>query len=90
VGSKKKKKSALARAARKKLEQIGPARATPEEIAHAMFHAEEDGLVRRVWIDDERWVWTFNDPHGNPRALEPTPEMLAALERFEAHGHPKH
>ena len=90
MAEKKKKKSALADAARKKLEKIGPPKATPEEIAHAMLHAEEDGLAKRVWIDEERWVWTFNGPDGKQRALEPTPEMLAAMERWETEGHPKH
>ena len=86
----KKKKSALASAARKKLEKIGPTPPTAEEIAHAMVHAEQDGLAKRVWIDDEKWVWTFTGPDGQQKALAPTPEMLEALARFETDGHPGH
>lgn len=90
MATKKKKGGALAAAAKKKLEKIGPAPPTPEEIAHAMLHAEQDGLAKRVWIDDEKWVWTFTGPDGQQKALAPTPEMLAALERFETEGHPGH
>lgn len=86
----KKKKSALAAAAKKKLEKIGPAPPTAEEIAHAMVHAEQDGLAKRVWVDDEKWVWTFTGPDGQQRALAPTAEILAALERFDREGHPGH
>jgi hypothetical protein len=86
----KKKKSALAAAAKKKLEKIGPTPPTAEEIAHAMIHAEQDGLAKRVWIDDEKWVWTFTGPDGQQKALAPTAEMLEALERFDREGHPGH
>jgi hypothetical protein len=86
----KKKTGALADAARKKLSGIGPAQPTPEHVAHVMLHAEEDGSARRVFVDDERWVWVFPGPDGKQHTLMPTPEMLAALERFETEGHPTH
>lgn len=86
----KKKGGALAGAAKRKLEKIGPKMPTAEEIAHAMMHAEADGMARRVWVDDERWVWMMDGADGKPRTLAPTPEILAALEKFETEGHPGH
>lgn len=86
----KKKNSALAAAASKKLSTIGPAQPTPEHIAHVMMHAEEDGSARRVFVDDERWVWVFQGQDGKQHTLVPTTEILAALERFETEGHPQH
>ena len=86
--AKKNKKSALAAAASKRLARIG--QPDPEEVAHAMFHAEQRGDVRRVELDDGSWAWAFQDNDGQQRLLKPTPEMLVALSGFEAdphHGH---
>ena len=79
--AKKNKKSALAAAASRKLAQIGAP--DPEEVAHAMYHAEERGEVQRVPLEDGGWAWTFAGEDGQPQMLRPTPAMLAALARFE-------
>lgn len=91
VAAKKKKKSgALAAAASKKLSGIGPARMSPEQMAHMLLHAEERGDVQRVELDDGSWGWAMATPDGKTQVLKPTQEMLAALERFETEGHPAH
>ncbi len=86
-----KKKSALAAAASRKLAGDAP-RYTPEQIAHFMMHAEERGEAERVPLDETgaTWGWKMTGPDGKPQVLKPTPEMLAALERFEREGHPTH
>lgn len=86
--NKKQKKSALAQAASRKLANIGAPRMSPEDIAHAMFHAEERGEAERVPLEDGTWAWAVQGPNG-PQLLKPTPEMLAALARFET-GHHAH
>ena len=89
----KKKTSALAAAASRKLAGIGGPGAgkySPEDIAHAMMHAEERGEAARVDLDDGTWGWQLQGPDGQSRILKPTPEILAALERFEREGHPGH
>ena len=86
----KKKKSALANAASKKLASIGGPRMTPEQLAHAMMHAEADGQAERVTFDNGEWGWRVTMPDGTVRMLKPTPEILAALEKFEREGHPAH
>ncbi len=90
--SKRTKKNALAAAASKRLSRIGgPApQYTPEQLAHIMMHAEEDGAAERVSFDDGSWGWRLQGPDGKPQLLKPTPEMLAALEKFETEGHPAH
>jgi hypothetical protein len=90
--SKPKKKNALAAAASKRLSRIGSAtpQYTPEQLAHIMMHAEEDGSAERISFDDGSWGWRLQGPGGKPQILKPTPEMLAALERFETEGHPSH
>jgi hypothetical protein len=89
---KKKKGSALAAAASRKLARIGGdgTRFTPEQIAHMMMHAEERGEAQRVGLDDGSWGWQMTGPDGNQQVLKPTPEILVALERFETEGHPAH
>jgi hypothetical protein len=87
----KKKKNALAAAASRRLARIGEgSRYTPEEVAHFMVHAEERGEAERVTLDDGSWGWQMVGPDGRPQLLKPTPEMLAALERFDTEGHPAH
>lgn len=88
--NKKKKNSALAAAASRKLGGIGAKRFTPEEIAHTMMHAEERGETERVPLEDGTWGWRITGPDGQPRILKATPDILAALERFEREGHPAH
>ena len=90
--SKPKKKSALAAAASRKLSRIGGdgTRFTPEQIAHMMMHAEERGEAERVNLSDGSWGWQMSGPDGKLQVLKPTPEILAALERFETEGHPAH
>jgi hypothetical protein len=92
VSSKKKKNSALAAAATRRLEKLGPApvKMSPEQITHALMHAEERGEVQRVTLEDGSWAWVMQGPDGKPQVLKPTPEMLAALHRFETEGHPSH
>ena len=90
TSKKKKKPGALASAASRKLAQIGGAKMTPEQLAHSMMHAEEDGQAERVTLDDGDWAWRMTFPDGTTRILKPTPEILAALERFERDGHPAH
>ncbi len=87
MGSKK-KKSGLAAAASKKLASIGSPRMSPEEMAHMLFHAEQRGEVERVPLEDGSWAWAVQGPKGM-QMLKPTPDMLAALERFahEDHDH---
>jgi hypothetical protein len=91
-GTKPKKKSALAAAASRKLAKIGgdAPRFTPEQIAHMMMHAEERGEAERVPLDDGSWGWRMSGPDGKVQVLKPTPEILAALHRFETEGHPAH
>ena len=86
----KKKPNALATAATKKLAQIGAPKMSPEQLAHAMMHAETDGRAERVPLDDGSWAWKIQGPDGTPQLLKPTPEILSALERFERDGHPQH
>jgi hypothetical protein len=87
-----KKKNALAAAASRRLSRIGGegARHTPEDVAHMMLHAEERGEAERVTLDDGSWGWRIVGPDGRLQVLKPTPEMLAALERFATEGHPTH
>jgi len=89
---KKKPNNALAAAASRKLARIGGdgPRYTPEQIAHTMMHAEERGEAARVPLDDGTWGWQMTGPDGEQQVLKPTPEILAALERFETEGHPAH
>ena len=86
----KKKKSALAAAASRKLSSIGAPQMTPEQVAHSLLHAEERGEVQRVSLDDGSWAWAMQDAQGQTRILKPTPAMLEALDRFEREGHPAH
>jgi hypothetical protein len=86
----KKKKSALAQAASRKLASIGGPQMTPEQLAHALLHAEERGEAERVPLEDGSWAWAIQDGKGQTQLLKPTPEMLAALDRFEREGHPAH
>jgi hypothetical protein len=87
----KKKNGALAAAASRKLAGIGgQGKYTPEDVAHAMMHAEEDGQAQRVDLDDGTWGWRIQGPGGETKILKPTPEILAALARFEREGHPGH
>ncbi len=87
-----KKKSALAAAASKRLARIGgeAPRYSPEQLAHIMLHAEERGDAERVTLEDGSWGWRMPGPDGKLQLLMPTPEMLAALARFETEGHPAH
>ena len=88
MATKKKKQSALAAAASKKLAGIGGPRMSPEELAHVLFHAEQRGEVERVTLEDGSWAWAVDNGKGK-QILKPTPEMLVALERFahEDHNH---
>lgn len=86
----KKKKSALASAASKRLQQIGPKPMSPYDLVHALIHAEERGEVERTTFEDGTLGWIAMGPDGKPQALRATPEMLAALEKFEREGHPQH
>jgi hypothetical protein len=88
----KKKKNSLAASASKRLGRIGqaPAKLTPEQMAHMLLHAEERGEVERVPLDVGSWGWMMQGPDGKNQILKPTPEMLAALQRFETEGHPPH
>ena len=90
--TKPKKKNALAAAASRRLSRIGGegARYTPEQIAHFMVHAEERGEAERVPLEDGTWGWQITGPDGKLQILKPTPDMLAALDRFEVEGHPAH
>ena len=90
TSKKKKKPSALSSAASRKLAQIGGPKMTPEQLAHSMMHAEADGQAERITLDDGQWAWRVTFPDGTTRILKPTPEILAALERFEREGHPAH
>lgn len=89
---KKKKPSALAQAQSRRLQMIGMPKLNPEQIAHALFHAEERGEVTREPQDDGSWVWVIkNGPDGGPQKLAPTPEMVQAYERFaRGEGHEAH
>lgn len=87
MAKKNKKPSALAAAASKRLARIGAP--DPGEVAHAMFHAEQNGEVERVPLEDGSWAWAVPDPQGGPtRLMKPTPEMLVMLAQFEREGHP--
>jgi hypothetical protein len=88
--NKKKKGGALAAAARKKLENIGPKPMTEYDVAHAMWHLEEQGRAVRVPLDDGSWAWAVRGQNGEQQVLKPTPEMLRVLEHFEAGGHEAH
>jgi hypothetical protein len=88
--AKKKKKSALAQAATRKLATIGGPKMSPEEVAHVLYHAEQRGEVERVPLEDGSWAWVVPGPNGQPQMLKPTPEMLTVIHRFEAEGHVAH
>lgn len=87
---KKKKKSALAAAASRKLASLGGPSMSPEDLAHALLHAEERGDAERVPLEDGTWAWAVRGPDGETKLLKPTPAMLAALDRFAREGHPAH
>jgi hypothetical protein len=91
-GKNKKKPNALATAATRKLAQIGAPKMSPEQLAHAMMHAESDGRAERVPLEngDGAWAWRIQGPDGTAQLLKPTAEILAALARFEREGHPAH
>jgi hypothetical protein len=87
-----KKKSKLQEAASRRLQSLAQPKLTPDQFAHAMYHAEERGEVERVPLDDGSWAWALpSDKGGKRQVVKPTPEMLAALSRFEtdpsAHNH---
>ncbi|HSQ64041.1 MAG TPA: hypothetical protein VLM85_12535 [Polyangiaceae bacterium] len=86
----KKKKSALAAAASRKLAGIGGPKMSPQDVAHVLWHAEQRGEVERVPLEDGSWAWVMNGPDGKPQMLKPTPEMLQVLEGFEREGHGEH
>ncbi len=86
----KKKKSALAAAASRKLAGIGGPKMSPQDVAHVLWHAEQRGEVERVSLEDGSWAWVMNGPDGKPQMLKPTPEMLQVLEGFEREGHGEH
>ncbi len=90
AGNSNKKKSALAQAASRRLERIGPPRMTPEQIAHFLLHAEERGEVQRVQLENGGIGWAMQGPDGQRQILPATAEILAAFERFEREGHPPH
>ena len=87
---KRKKPNALAAAASRRLEKIGGRELSPEHLAHMMLHAEEDGHAERVPLEDGTWAWRTRGDDGTERLIKPTPDMLAALERFAREGHPAH
>jgi len=92
MATKKKKGNALAAAASKRLARIGardPGGMSPEDLAHTMFHAEQDGRAERVPTDDGGWAWQVMTPEG-PRLLKPTPEVLDALAQIEQGDHHHH
>jgi hypothetical protein len=87
-----KKKSKLQEAATRRMQALAQPKITPEQFAHAMFHAEQQGQVERVPLDDGSWAWLLPvDKTGKRPIVKPTPEMLSALNRFEtdpsAHDH---
>ena len=88
----KNKPNALAAARSRRLQMIGMPKMTPDQITHALFHAEERGEVTRETQDDGSWVWVVkNGPDGTPQRLAPTPEMLEAFARFSrGEGHDQH
>jgi hypothetical protein len=88
MATKKKKKSALAEAASRRLVTIGMPKMTPQDVAHAMYHAEERGDVERVPTEDG-WAWLLPAQGGKERQLlKPTPEMLEHLgELAQGRGH---
>jgi len=86
----KKKKSALAEAASRRLSKIGPTPMSVPQLVHYLMHAEERGEVQRVPLEDGTWAWAMQGPDGKPQILKPTPEMLETLHRFETEGHPGH
>jgi hypothetical protein len=82
--SKSAKKSKLQEAASKRLQTLAAPKITPEQFAHAMFHAEERGEVQRVPLEDGSWAWALPvDKSGKRPIVKPTAEMLAALHQFE-------
>ena len=85
----KKKKSALALAASRRLSAIGTSKMTPQDVAHSLFHAEERGDVERVTLEDGTWAWAMKPgPDGKRQILKPTQEMLEHLEELaQGRGH---
>jgi hypothetical protein len=84
----KKKNSALAAAASRKLAGIGTGpQYSPDQIAHAMFHAEERGEAERVTLEDGSWAWRMRGPDGQTQILKPTPEILEAVSKFDDSHH---
>jgi hypothetical protein len=82
----KKKKSALAEAASRRLMAIGLPKMTSHDIAHAMYHAEERGEVERVASDEAPgWAWLLPAQGSMPRQrIQPTAEMLESLTQLAA------
>jgi hypothetical protein len=80
--STKKRPSALAQAASRKLAGIGAP--NEHDVAHYLFHAEERGEAVRVPHDGPLgWAWQVTSPQGNAM-IAPTPGILAAFEQFKA------
>jgi hypothetical protein len=82
--AKKNKKSALAEAAKRRLEGIGSAPMNAEKAALAMLAAERAGYATRVQLDDGTWGWTVQNGADKEQVVVPTAEMLAVLERMDA------
>ena len=82
--AKKKKKSALAEAATRRLERIGSEPMNAEKAALAMLAAERAGYATRIQLEDGSWGWTVESGGEKNQVVVPTAEMLAVLERMDS------
>jgi hypothetical protein len=87
----KKKPTKLQQAARKRLEAIGNKPVSVRDVAHALYHLQQDGRTERVEMEAGTFGWTLPNDRGEPMVVPETPELVAWLERFGAdpgaHGH---
>jgi hypothetical protein len=86
-----KKKSALQQAAARRLQAIGMPKMSPQEMVHALYHAEEEGKVKRETQEDGTWGWRLPSQGDLPgQLIKPNEEMMKAYEMFargEGHNH---
>lgn len=86
-----KKKSALQQAASRRLQAIGMPKMSPQEMVHALYHAEQEGKVQRETQEDGTWGWRLPAQGDLPgQLIKPTAEMMEAYDMFargEGHNH---
>lgn len=82
--AKKNKPNKLAASASRKLASIGVPKFTTRDLAHALYHLQQDGRAERLQMPDGSFAWRVPGNDGEPGLVPETPELLSWLDRFEA------